>query len=132
MVIFRILQAFAAKMNVKIRSKRAVEAFDEFMRGWMPLTAACFRAACHSSPSCQSFTRPERLASLSLNESHPLSEAVKACDNTGITVVFIAKILHYGESVLAMCRILSGTIKKLDKLFLIENKATMNGTVIER
>uniref|UniRef100_A0A183ECH1 EFG_C domain-containing protein n=1 Tax=Gongylonema pulchrum TaxID=637853 RepID=A0A183ECH1_9BILA len=116
------LKAFADKMNIKIRSKRAAEGFDEFMRGWLPLASACFRAATQASPSCRSFTRPGRLASLSLHETHPLNEAVKACDSTGITVLFIAKILHYGDSVLAMCRILSGSIHKDDELFLIENK----------
>uniref|UniRef100_A0A0R3S4V4 Elongation factor-like 1 n=1 Tax=Elaeophora elaphi TaxID=1147741 RepID=A0A0R3S4V4_9BILA len=125
------LQAFADKMNIKIRSRRPVEAFDEFMRGWLPLATACFRAAIFSSPSCQSFTHPCRLASLSVNENHPLYETVKACDSSAATVVFIAKILQYGETVLAMCRVLSGSIRKEDRLFLINSKDS-NGTVLER
>lgn len=108
-------------MNVEIRNKRPVEAFDEFMRGWLPLTTACFRAAIHSSPSCQSFSHPLRLASLSLNENHSLYEIVKACDSSAATVVFIAKILQYGETILAMCRVLSGSVRKDDQLFLINN-----------
>ncbi|MCP9264404.1 hypothetical protein DINM_022475 [Dirofilaria immitis] len=125
------LKAFADKMNVKIRSKRPVEAFDEFMRGWLPLATVCFRAAILSSPSCHSFTHPRRLASLSLNENHCLYETVKACNNSAMTVVFVAKILQYGETVLAMCRVLSGSIRKEDQLFLINNKHS-NGTILER
>lgn len=118
-------------MNVKIRSRRSVEAFDEFMRGWLPLTTTCFRAAIRSSPSCQSFTHPRRLASLSLNENHSLYETVKACDSSAATVVFVAKILQYGETVLAMCRVLSGSVQKEDQLFLINNKHS-NETILER
>ncbi|EFO23343.1 hypothetical protein LOAG_05140 [Loa loa] len=125
------LKAFADKMNVKIRSRRPVEAFDEFMRGWLPLTTACFRATICSSPSCHSFTHPRRLASLSLNEHHSLYEIVKACDSSAATVVFVAKILQYGETILAMCRVLSGSIRKDDQLFLINNKHS-NGTLLER
>lgn len=118
-------------MNVKIQSRRPVEAFDEFMRGWFPLTMACFRAAVLSSPSCQSFTHPCRLASLSMNENHPLYETVKACDSLAATVIYVAKILQYGETVLAMCRILSGSVRKGDQLFLINNKHS-NGTILEK
>lgn len=118
-------------MNVKIRSKRPIEAFDEFMRGWLPVTTACFRAAILSSSSCHSFTHPRRLASLSLNENHSLYEAVKACDSSAITVIFVAKILQYEKTVLAMCRVLSGNVRKDDQLFLISNKHS-NGTVLER
>ncbi|KAL3997708.1 Elongation factor Tu GTP binding domain family protein [Acanthocheilonema viteae] len=125
------LKTFADKMNVKIRSRRPIEAFDEFMRGWLPLTTACFRAAVFSSPSCQSFAHPCRLASLSVSENHPLFEAVKACDSLAATVVFVAKILQYGESILAMCRILSGSVRKEDQLFLINNNHS-NGTMLER
>ncbi|VDK78545.1 unnamed protein product, partial [Onchocerca ochengi] len=125
------LKAFADKMNVKIRSKRPIEAFDEFMRGWLPVTTACFRAAILSSSSCHSFTHPRRLASLSLNENHSLYEAVKACDSSAITVIFVAKILQYEKTVLAMCRVLSGNVRKDDQLFLISNKHS-NGTVLER
>ncbi|CAG9531296.1 unnamed protein product [Cercopithifilaria johnstoni] len=122
------LKTFADKMNIKIQSKRPAEAFDEFMRGWLPLTTACFRAVILSSPSCQSFTHPCRLASLSVNENHPLYETVKACDSSAITVVFVAKILQYGETILAMCRILSGCVRKEDQLFLINNKH-LNGNI---
>ncbi|VDN01784.1 unnamed protein product [Thelazia callipaeda] len=110
------LKVFANKMNIEIRNKRATEAFDEFMRGWLPLTKACFRAAIQASPSSHSFTRLGRLASLSLHENHCLYEVVKACDRTGIAVIFVAKVLQYGKKVLAMCRVLSGSVRKNDNL----------------
>lgn len=118
-------------MNVKVRSRRPAEAFDEFMRGWLPLTKACFRAIILSSPPCHSFTHPCRLASLSINENHPLYETVKACDSSASTVVFVAKILQYGETILAMCRVLSGSVQKGDQLFLINNRQ-LNGDTLER
>ncbi|VDK82973.1 unnamed protein product [Litomosoides sigmodontis] len=125
------LNEFADKMNVKIRSRRPAEAFDEFMRGWLPLATACFRAVIISSPSCQSFTHPCRLTSLSVSEDHPLYETVKACDSSASTVVFVAKILQYGEIIVAMCRVLSGNVRKGDQLFLINNKQ-LNGATVER
>uniref|UniRef100_A0A915Q492 Tr-type G domain-containing protein n=1 Tax=Setaria digitata TaxID=48799 RepID=A0A915Q492_9BILA len=125
------LKVFADKMNVKIQSRRPIEAFDEFMRGWLPLMAACFRAAIRASSSSQSFTNAGRLASLSLSENHSLYETIRACSSLGTTVVFVAKVLLCGETVLAMCRVLSGTIREKDQLFLINNKHS-DETLTER
>lgn len=119
-----ILQMFAEKMNIKVRSKRSVELFDEFMRSWLPLNHACLRASVQGMSPRMSFSHPGRLSSFSLSESHRLFSPVKACSSDGVTIIYIAKILRYGESVLAMVRLLSGTVKKDDRLYLINERKT--------
>uniref|UniRef100_A0A0N5AZU9 Elongation factor-like 1 n=1 Tax=Syphacia muris TaxID=451379 RepID=A0A0N5AZU9_9BILA len=105
------LKMFATKMNINIRSRRPGEAFDEFMRNWLPLAHTCLRSVFRSCSPDQSFRKPERLTSIQLTDEHPLYEAVRNCDENSSTVLlFVAKVIKLGDSLLAVCRIFSGTL----------------------
>lgn len=109
-------------MDIKLKSKRIVEAFDEFMRNWIPLSNACFHAIQQSQSPLTSFTRPNRLSSIGINTGNKLCKAISSCDENDIAVVFVAKILSHGENILAICRILSGSVKIGDNLFIIGDR----------
>uniref|UniRef100_A0A915BQM5 Elongation factor-like 1 n=2 Tax=Parascaris TaxID=6254 RepID=A0A915BQM5_PARUN len=121
---FDKLKVLAEKMGVKIKSKRVADAFDEFMRGWLPLSSACMRAVARSVSARDAFKRTNRLASLSLTKGHPMYEAVSSCSDDALTVVYLAKVLQFGEKVIAMCRILSGHVAAGDELFGIDDKSS--------
>ncbi|KHN87157.1 Elongation factor 2 [Toxocara canis] len=129
---FDKLKVLAAKMNVKVRSRRLADAFDEFMRGWLPLSSACMRAIARSTSARCAFSRANRLASLSLSEGHPMYEVVRACSEDSLTVVYLAKVLQFSDKITAICRVLSGRIAAGDTLFAVGDKGKENGESLER
>lgn len=128
----RTFQVLAEKMGVKVKSKRVADAFDEFMRGWLPLSSACMRAVARSVSARDAFKRTNRLASLSLSKGHPMYEAVRSCSDDSFTVVYLAKVLQFGDRVIAMCRILSGHVAAGDELFAIDDKSSQDEEPLER
>lgn len=128
----RMIQAFAEKTGIRLVSRQPVAAFDEFMRKWLPLSRVCFRAVMNSSSARASFTRPGRLNALLLTEAHPLHNAVKKCSDEEKTVVYVAKILSCEETLVTMCRVLSGTTRVGDRLYVVEKKKTNDGTINEK
>uniref|UniRef100_A0A1I7Y724 Elongation factor-like 1 n=1 Tax=Steinernema glaseri TaxID=37863 RepID=A0A1I7Y724_9BILA len=120
------LKAIAEKMGVKsLRSRRAEEAFDEFMRLWMPLSRAAIRACAKAKSAKRAYNNEERLCSILGNEGvqHPLFPTLKQCDaDNETTVLFVAKILRTAGHNVAMCRVMSGTVKTGDRLFVTHEK----------
>ncbi|KAK0424232.1 hypothetical protein QR680_008561 [Steinernema hermaphroditum] len=120
------LKAIAEKMGAKsLRSRRAEEAFDEFMRLWMPLSRAAIRACAKAKSAKKAYNNEERLCSILGNEGvqHPLFAILKECDaSDDTTVLFVAKILRSAGHNVAMCRVMSGTVKEGDQLFVVGEK----------
>lgn len=117
-------------MNVSLGSRRPGDAFDEFMRKWLPLAQACVRSVFRCASPRQSFKQPERLAYFAITEGHPLYMPVQECSESGILVAFIAKVIKVDDLFLAMCRIFSGTIKKNDEVFVIGESSKVKASEV--
>ncbi|CAB3410782.1 unnamed protein product [Caenorhabditis bovis] len=115
--------ALTEKLGIKVRSRRANEAFDEAMRQWMPLPKATFRAVARSPNAKSTFGVDHRINHVTGNrKDHPLRNLILKCDPQETTVVFVVKLLKNddSESRRAICRILSGTLRKGDKVFVLQ------------
>uniref|UniRef100_A0A0N4ZH40 Tr-type G domain-containing protein n=1 Tax=Parastrongyloides trichosuri TaxID=131310 RepID=A0A0N4ZH40_PARTI len=117
------LKDISNKMNITVKSKRINEAFDEFMKQWMPLTKACVRSVyrCNSTKTC--FKNEDRLKSLLQTNDHPLMEYVRNADeNSNYTILIVAKVFKYGDKKVGMCRVLSGKVTDGQKLYFLNDK----------
>ncbi|MFH4974512.1 hypothetical protein AB6A40_001221 [Gnathostoma spinigerum] len=121
------IKTFADKMHVTVKSRRPAEAFDEFMRNWLPLSEACLHAVKEAASPRLAFRRRGRLASLSIDDAcHPLHNIVHACNENATTVVFVAKLVLISHRTLGVCRVLSGTVQANDVLFIIGSRNHVN------
>uniref|UniRef100_A0A1I7U4S8 Elongation factor-like 1 n=1 Tax=Caenorhabditis tropicalis TaxID=1561998 RepID=A0A1I7U4S8_9PELO len=117
------LQEAASKLKITLKSRRANEAFDELMRSWLPLPKAAFRAVARAPSARATFQTKHRLEHLT--KGHPLKELVLKCDPLGITVVFVVKLLPVeGGRRRAICRVLSGMVRKGDELWVLQQQGT--------
>jgi translation elongation factor EF-G len=94
-----------------LRSKHPTEAFDELMRNWLPLTVPVIKA-CARGKSPNAIGNSERLASICKGNG-PLCEAIQKCSSASPFVfAIVAKFLKIDSRRIALCRIMSGTVKK--------------------
>ncbi|CAI5438934.1 unnamed protein product [Caenorhabditis angaria] len=118
------LSGAAEKLGFPLRSRRANEAFDELMRSWLPLPKATFRAIARSPNSRSTFHTNHRLNYLTGNRiDHPLRSYILSCSPNQMTVVFVVKLLaseNATTSRRAICRVLSGKLKKGDNLYVLQ------------
>lgn len=119
------LSEAAKKLGFTLKSRRANEAFDELMRSWLPLPNASFRAVARAPNVKSTFETQQRLDHLTGHRlDHPLRPFVLQCDPQAMQVVFVVKLLQTEDKSLtsrrAICRILSGTVKKGDTLFVLQ------------
>ncbi|TKR93285.1 hypothetical protein L596_007770 [Steinernema carpocapsae] len=120
------LQTIAKKMGVPpLRSKQNVDIIEEFMRSWMPLSRAVVLACAKVKSARKAYNNEERLLSILGHEGlqHPLFSILKECDaDSETTVLFVAKILRSAGQNVAMCRVMSGTVKAGDRMFVTGQK----------
>ncbi|CAI4228494.1 unnamed protein product [Auanema sp. JU1783] len=117
------LTKLAEKIEVPFKSKRVNEAFDEVMRNWLPISRACFRACARTVSAKKAFTNQQRLKKLLGDPtSHPLAEAIENCSPEGMTIAFVVKFIRLEGQRVAICRVLSGKVRKGDKLFVLGAK----------
>uniref|UniRef100_A0A7E4UQ11 Tr-type G domain-containing protein n=1 Tax=Panagrellus redivivus TaxID=6233 RepID=A0A7E4UQ11_PANRE len=114
------LKELAAKLGITgVTSKRLDEAFEEFMRNWMNLAKTVLKTCLRCNSPKDAFANPERAAIITGSEDHPLIKPVQACDaNSDMVVVYVAKLLKCDAKKIAMCRVMSGTLKRGTSLFL--------------
>uniref|UniRef100_A0A8R1IHN4 Uncharacterized protein n=1 Tax=Caenorhabditis japonica TaxID=281687 RepID=A0A8R1IHN4_CAEJA len=117
----------ATKLGFVLKSRRANEAFDELMRSWLPLPKASFRAVARAPNVRSTFETRHRLDHLTGHRlDHPLRSFVLACNPSAITIIFVVKLLPTENrnsnltSRRAICRVLSGTLKKGDTLYVLQ------------
>ncbi|EGT42809.1 hypothetical protein CAEBREN_23571 [Caenorhabditis brenneri] len=129
----------AKKLGFTLKSRRANEAFDELMRTWLPLPRASFRAVARAPNVRTTFNAQNRLDHLTGNrKDHPLRPFILQCDPESMTIVFVVKLLQTEDKSLtsrrAICRILSGTLRKGDILFVLQQQVSNKpaSTTIER
>lgn len=109
------LKELATKLSLPaLKSRRVDEAFDEFMRNWLPLTSAVVKACARACSPETAFARDERVNSaLDSDENHPLREPIRQCDPTSdFTTVVVSKLFKSEDKRIALCRILSGTVRR--------------------
>uniref|UniRef100_A0A914YY91 Elongation factor-like 1 n=1 Tax=Panagrolaimus superbus TaxID=310955 RepID=A0A914YY91_9BILA len=115
---FDKLKSLAGKLGIPpITSRRLDEAFDEFMRNWMSLTKAVLKATLKGKSAKVAFNDEERAIMITNSKKHVLFEHVRACNKDSMAVAFVAKLLKFENHKVAMCRVLSGSIKKGIKLY---------------
>ncbi|CAI2315316.1 unnamed protein product [Caenorhabditis sp. 36 PRJEB53466] len=127
------------KLGFTLRSRRANEAFDELMRAWLPLPRASFRAVARAPNVRSTFETKHRLDHLTGQRlDHPLRYFVLRCSPEAMTIVFVVKLLQTEDKSLtsrrAICRILSGKLRKGDTLYVLQQHANneVASTKIER
>ncbi|CAD6197184.1 unnamed protein product [Caenorhabditis auriculariae] len=115
------LTKLTERLGIKLKSRRAAEAFDEAMRTWLPLPNATFRAVARAPSAKSTFQDLRRINHLTGKRiDHPLRPLITACSSEETTVVFVVKLLQSDEhGRRAICRILSGTLKPGDKLHVL-------------
>ncbi|CAO4361012.1 unnamed protein product [Caenorhabditis nigoni] len=133
------LSEAAKKLGFTLKSRRANEAFDELMRSWLPLPKASFRAVARAPNVRSTFETQHRLDHLTGHRlDHPLRPFVLGCDSTQMTIVFVVKLLQTEDKSLnsrrAICRILSGTLRTGDKLYVLQQHGSseVTSTKIDR
>ncbi|KAH7696862.1 Elongation factor Tu GTP binding domain containing protein [Aphelenchoides avenae] len=127
------LKELASKLSLPpLKSRRVDEAFDEFMRNWLPLTSAVVKACAKASSPETAFSRDERLnVILDSDENHPLREHIRQCDPTSdFATVVVSKLFKHEEKRIALCRILSGTVRTGQELHVAGSKEEDAGRVI--
>lgn len=120
------LSEAAKKLGITLKSRRPNEAFDELMRTWLPLPKASFRAVARAPNVRSTFQTQHRLDQLTGHRAdHPLRPLILGCDPQEICVVFVVKLLQTDDMTTrrAICRILSGTLKKGDSLYVLQQQA---------
>uniref|UniRef100_A0AC35U464 Tr-type G domain-containing protein n=1 Tax=Rhabditophanes sp. KR3021 TaxID=114890 RepID=A0AC35U464_9BILA len=118
------LQKMGEKMGITTKSKRVPEAFEEFMKQWMPLTKACVRAVYRCSSAKVAYQNEDALKSLLQSEEHPLWEDIKGANEDSVrSVLIIVKVLNYNGRKIGMCRVLSGRVNIGDELFNLDGGA---------
>ncbi|CAI79209.1 Tr-type G domain-containing protein [Caenorhabditis elegans] len=130
----------AKKLGINLKSRRANEAFDELMRTWLPLPKASFRAVARAPNVRSTFDTQHRLDHLTGHRlDHPLRKFVLECNPEAMTLVFVVKLLQTEDKNLtsrrAICRVLSGTLRKGDTLYVLQqqnNSSEVTSTKIDR
>ncbi|EYC20240.1 hypothetical protein Y032_0022g525 [Ancylostoma ceylanicum] len=121
----------AGKLGVQIKSRRVLDAFDEAVRTWLPLSQACFRACARAPSARTAFHNKYRMQYLLGNKKeHILSNAIEECLPSGITVVLVVKLIRMEGRKFAICRVFSGKIRTGEELYLVGRKVTHTSTVI--
>ena len=78
----------------------------------MSLTKAILKATLKGKSAKIAFEEKERALMITNSEEHVLFEPIRACDkDSDLTVAFVAKLLKFENHKVAMCRVLSGSIK---------------------
>ena len=106
------LKEFAKKLSIPpLKSRRIDDAFDEFMRLFLPLTRAAVRAIAKCKSPKETCAEDERLSIFVSPNNHRLWEALRLCDpEAEICVAYVAKLLLCDGKKVAMCRVLSGRL----------------------
>uniref|UniRef100_A0A1I7X1X3 Tr-type G domain-containing protein n=1 Tax=Heterorhabditis bacteriophora TaxID=37862 RepID=A0A1I7X1X3_HETBA len=129
----KIKTDLTGKLGVSLKSRRVSEAFDEAMRAWMPIPRACFRACARVTSAKLAFTKPYRIQRLVGRKcDHPLAEVIERCCPQGITLLYVVKFIWTTDRKVAICRVLSGRVKKGDQLFVLGKKGAKNMADIPR
>ncbi|XGW21996.1 hypothetical protein V3C99_004729 [Haemonchus contortus] len=117
------------KLGVTIKSRRILDAFDEGMRTWLPLPAACFKACARAPSARTAFRNNHRMQYLVGNkETHPLAQAIQDCSPEGPTVAIVVKFIRFEDRKLAVCRLFSGRIITGANLHVLGRKQVMDGS----
>ncbi|RCN43283.1 hypothetical protein ANCCAN_10697, partial [Ancylostoma caninum] len=124
------LVELAGKLGVQIKSRRVLDAFDEAVRTWLPLSQACFRACARAPSARTAFHNKHRMQYLVGNKKeHPLSNAIQECSPTvyptGITIILVVKLIRMEGRKLAVCRVFSGRVRAGEELYLLGRKVAL-------
>lgn len=117
------LKEFSQKLSIPpLKSRRIDDAFDEFMRLFLPLTSAVVKAIAKCKSPKGTFSEEGRILNFVSSGQHPLYNTIRQCDpESELTLIYVAKLLKCDERKVAMCRILSGKIEQ-GNLFIITDK----------
>jgi len=110
------LRQLAIKLALPpLKAKRLDDAATEFMRLWLPLTAAVIKACAMGKSPSKALATDERIDALSSKlptiDFVPLCNALKKCDiQSPFCVLQIARLLKLEDRRVALVRVLCGTL----------------------
>lgn len=106
------LKEFAVKLSIPtLKSRRIDDAFDEFMRLFLPLTRATVRAIAKCKSPEKTFSDESRLLNFVSSRESKLWPLIQNSDpNSDCCLVYVAKLLMCEKKKVAITRILSGTL----------------------
>uniref|UniRef100_A0A914CGN0 Elongation factor-like 1 n=1 Tax=Acrobeloides nanus TaxID=290746 RepID=A0A914CGN0_9BILA len=125
------LKEFAKKLSIPpLKSRRIDDAFDEFMRLFLPLTRAAVRAIAKCKSPKETCAEDERLSIFVSPNNHRLWEALRLCDpEAEICVAYVAKLLLCDGKKVAMCRILSGRLVNGTLLYIVDSNQDQSSSI---